>query len=413
MKVLVVAPNISRRMGGEAALPYHCIRELANAGVETFGLTHARVRDELASSDIWRENRFYFVEDAISERTLFKISEHLPNALRETIFDSAINAVTLRRLATRARRVANDLGVDIIHQITPVSPRFPSFMTNMPAPVIIGPMNGNMAYPPALRRDEPITARLAVGVGRGVSDAANAFVPGKRTAARLLVANQRTRAGLPKSVRDKQVETLVENGVDLSLWTTARAARRHPPTFVFVGRLIPLKGVDILLDAFADLEREARLVIIGEGEERARLERRAAESRRAQSIEFVGFQPQSAIREQLSQATALVLPSLRDCGGAVILEAFACRTPAIATDWGGPQDYVTSQTGFLIAPTSRDALVAGLAEAMRQLFDDQDLVRAMGEAARRRVENQFSWTAKAQALLAVYGRVIEERAENR
>ena len=64
MRVLLVAPNISMRMGGEAVIPYHCMRELRALGLDVTALTHARVRDELRASSLWRDGDFHFVEDA-------------------------------------------------------------------------------------------------------------------------------------------------------------------------------------------------------------------------------------------------------------------------------------------------------------------------------------------------------------
>jgi glycosyltransferase involved in cell wall biosynthesis len=409
MRVLIVAPNISMRMGGEAVLPAHCIRELRAEGVEVSALTHARVRDELKTSDLWKDGGFHFVEDAASERALYRLGKRVPAALRDAVFEPAITTITLARLAARARDLARETGADIIHQPTPVSPRLPSFLTNMPAPVIIGPLNGDMSDPPAFRREFSRGSGLAIGFARAISGAANAAFPGKRAAARVLVANPRTGLALPAGIGAARVERLVENGVDLSLWTAPAGPRAVPPTFVFVGRLVWWKGAELLLEAFSGLGREARLLIIGDGEERPRLERFARDRCGGRSIEFLGFRPQAEIRDILGRATALVLPSMRECGGAVILEAFACKTPAIATDWGGPQDYITPQTGFLVAPDGRAGFVRGLTEAMARLCEEPDLARRMGEAARRRVEERFSWRAKAATLIDLYERVLAER----
>jgi glycosyltransferase involved in cell wall biosynthesis len=207
------------------------------------------------------------------------------------------------------------------------------------------------------------------------------------------------------------VTLLTDNGVDLDVWSPSQVARETPPTFVFAGRLIRLKGVDLLIEAFARLQTSARLLIVGDGEERLRLEAlAAARTSVARPIEFAGFRPQTELRDILARASALVLPSLRECGGAVILEAFACRTPAIATAWGGPKDYVTPESGFLVAPDSREDFIRGLTAAMHRLAVDPALVEKMGEAARALVEARFSWSAKARAILAIYEEVVRECA---
>lgn len=406
MKVLIVAPNISMRMGGEAVLPYHLAGALAAAGIKVAALTHARVREELKASSLWRDVHFHFVEDAPAERMLYVIGKRMPGALREMFFETAIGLVTLSRLAKRARTLCLEEKVDLIHQPTPVSPRLPSFLLNMPAPVIIGPLNGNMAYPSAFRREYSRGLDALTGVARTLSDAANAAIPGKRRAQFILVANERTRKGLPKGVRAESVEILVENGVNIETWTPLEITRPERPTFAFVGRLVPLKGVDLLIEAFARLKPNARLLIIGDGDDRPRLEKIVGDRKLDRRVEFFGFRPPSEIRDILANVHALVLPSMRECGGAVILEAFACGTPAIATDWGGPQDYITPETGVLVAPTSRVEFIESLAAAMRRLSEPA-LSTEMGKAARRRVEERFSWGVKAQRFIEIYRRALK------
>lgn len=416
MRVLIVAPNISTRMGGEAVLGYHYIREWQELGLDVTALTHARVREELKQSPIWREGAFHFVEDAGTEHMLYRVTRHAPAAVYDTVFrSSAIQLITLRRLARRARTLAREIRADIIHQPAPVSPQMPSFLHDMPAPVVIGPLNGGMEYPPAFERSHARGTLGAVKLARGVSGALNAAFPGKLSAERILVANERTRDALPKRVDRERVDILAENGVDLDLWSPPPAPAPEVPTFVFVGRLVWWKAVELLIDAFARLETPARLVIVGDGDERTALEARAKTARRSDhAIDFLGFLPQAEIAGVLAKSTALVLPSLRECGGAVVLEAFACRIPAIATDWGGPQDYITAETGILVPPTDEYRFVKGLTEAMARLAADPRGAHVMGEAARRRVEEDFSWAAKARRVLDVYESTLSrKRGETR
>ncbi len=410
MRILIVAPNISMRMGGEAVLPYHYVREFQRAGVDVFALTHARVRDELRQSELWREGAFHFVEDTLAEKSIFAVGKRAPGGVADALFNPMIAMVTMQRLGARARALSREMTFDVVHQPIPVSPQFPSFLTGVDAPVIIGPMNGAMNFPAGFERDYSQGSEISVRAGRALSGVANTLVAGKRSAARILVSNERTRAALPSAIDRSRVGFTTDNGVDLDLWTLPRVDRETPPLFMFVGRLIRLKAVDILIDAFAKLEAPARLVIIGDGPERGRLEAQAARVRNsAQAIEFLGFRPQSDIRDVLARATALVFPSLRDCGGAVIIEAFACRTPVIASDWGGPQDYVTPDTGILVPPTDRASLVDGIAAAVSALAKDPARVSKMGDAARRVVEERYSWKAKAHEMIDLYGRVIAER----
>lgn len=410
MRVLIAASNISTRMGGEAVLPFHIIREMRALGVDCLAVAHARVRKELSESEIWDPEKFHFIEDAFAEKALFRASKLAPPAIRDRVFMSAIAAVTGARIAKAARRISRNEKVDVIHQPTPVSPKFPSFLTRMPAPVVIGPMNGGMTFPPAFAKEYGQGSLWAVKAARMLSGAVNRLIPGKIEAAAILVANERTREALPSVIDPAKVELIVENGVDLALWNVESAGKPENPVFVFVGRLIWLKAVDLLIEAFAELPANARLLIIGDGPERARLTEIAGKSPASARIEFLGFRKQPEIRDIVSAATALVLPSLHECGGAVILEAFACRTAAIATDWGGPREYVTPETGYLISPDSKQGFIDGLAQAMTALAADRALATRMGEAAHEHVVANFSWAAKAKRMVSIYEAAIRNAA---
>ena len=405
MKTLIVASNMSAKMGGEAILPLHYFRELTALGVEAHALLHVRVADELRAHPVWNPDRFHFIDDAPIEKAIFRAGRGLPSTLLDTV---VYPISTMARLAARAGDLAAALGVDVIHQPTPVSPTFPSFMRRAPAPLVIGPMNGGMTFPPALAGAYAGGQDGVTGLARILATGLNAAFPGKKRAARLLVANERTRLALPGRLRDAPVELLSENGVDTDLWRPAPTPPPATPTFVFVGRLVKVKAVDILIDAMAQLEIDAKLVIVGDGELRADLETQAAAKTKPGQVSFVGFLPQAEIATLLHGASALLMSSLRDCGGAVVLEAFASSRPAIAVDWGGPQDYVTPDTGVLLPPTSRQALVDGFAETMTAFAKDPARVARMGAAARDRVETHFTWAAKARRMLEIYESAIAE-----
>jgi len=283
--------------------------------------------------------------------------------------------------------------------------------------VVIGPMNGGMNYPPAFAAHEGRAERLFLGWGRASAAVLNLLMPGKRRAALLLVANERTRQALPAGACPR-VEQLVENGVDLSLWNAPKGsneAREHGAsrctTFVFVGRLIPLKCVDLLLHAFANARQEApmRLWILGDGPERTGLEQLAVELGLHEGgpndtgvAHFAGWLPQAACLKWLVQADSLVLPSVRECGGAVVLEAMALAKPVIAAAWGGPLDYLDPSCGVLVPVSSADDLVTALQAAMVRLAASPALRRRLGEAAAEKVEAEYNWKTKADRIVDLY-----------
>lgn len=246
-------------------------------------------------------------------------------------------------------------------------------------------------------------------------------MPGKKRAALLLVANSRTFDALPAGLC-AQVEKLVENGVDLTVWRP-RDKRKNGADpgvtrFVFVGRLIGLKAVDLLLEAFAIASPQAsmRLMIIGDGEARERLMKQTRElfpqtpvEVDGSSVRFTGWLSQELCAREVCGADCLLMPSVRDCGGAVVLEAMAMAKPVIATAWGGPLDYLDESCGILIEPQSGQALINGFAQAMVRIANSPTERASMGRAGRRKVEAHYDWDVKASQILNFYRQTVRLR----
>jgi glycosyltransferase involved in cell wall biosynthesis len=419
VRVLIVAENASLKFGGEAALPVHYYRILRQRNVPTWLVVHARTRDELSALFPDDQQRIFYVADSLSHRILWRLSKRLPRRLANFTIEFIMRLMTQSAQRKMIRRLVRTHQVSVIHQPIPVSPNEPSMIFGMGVPVIIGPMNGGMDYPPAFRKLQSLPERVALYAFRRLSNALNRLMPGKRKAALLLVANDRTRAALPDGVCARVV-TIVENGVDLSLWKGSNRpddrSFSHAIRFVFVGRLVEWKAVDILLTAFkkAAIEAPMSLSIIGDGVERAALEKLTADigslgqgENEPGKVRFYGWMSQAECAERLRECDALVLPSLRECGGAVVLEAMAMELPVIATAWGGPADYLDPSCGILVEPTSREAFVDGLRLALVRLAKQPEERMAMGKAARSKVLQEFDWNAKVNSVFELYRDVIE------
>ncbi len=279
-------------------------------------------------------------------------------------------------------------------------------------------MNGGMSFPPAFERQSRSirwVGRLA-NLVRSLSGLAHWLMPGKLRAETLLVANERTEQALPAGTRGR-VLTLIENGVDSATWITGELASAPaideqvgPVRFVFVGRLVDWKAVDLLLEAFTRVVRsiDASLEIFGDGPMRAGLTAQASQLGIADRVHFAGWVEQSDCARRLRTTDALVLPSLYECGGAVVLEAMACRLPVVATDWGGPADYLDPTCGILVPPTSRDEFIAGFADAMIRLGRSPALRRQMGMAGLAKVRSGLlNWDVKIDRFLEIYCETIE------
>ena len=417
-RVLIVSEHASAKFGGEAALPLHYFRVLRRRGYDVWLITHARTREEL-SQTFPGEQRIVYVEDTRLHILMWRLSKRLPGQIAyfTTGFVSRFAAQLEQRKLVRS--LVAEHGIDVIHQPMPVSPREPSLMCGFGVPVLIGPMNGGMEYPPAFARSRGFIERWLLRAGRFASWGLNGLLPGKRVAALLLVANERTRRALPPGLRPPVVE-LVENGVDVSLWNAGAVSSQPAPgevavtTFAFLGRLVDWKAVDLLLQAFQRAAQRSaiRLLIIGDGADRTRLQHLAAqlqilalERTDVGRVFFVGWQTQVQCAVELRQADCLVLSSLLECGGAVVLEAMCAGKPVIATAWGGPVDYLDPSCGVLVPADSREGLIQGFADAMIHLAAAPELRQEMGRRGREKALRDFDWEVKVDRVLALYDQV--------
>jgi glycosyltransferase involved in cell wall biosynthesis len=403
-RVLIVAENASTRLGGEAILPYHYFRLLRARRLDAFLIVHERSRDELEMLFADDLDHIRFVKDQALQKLFYRMGRLLPRRIDEATLGLANNMLTqmAQRQAIRALRCEGT----VIHQPIPVSPRFPSILSGLGAPLVVGPLNGGMEYPSSFRHEEGSFSRLLIAVGRSFTDVMNSLFNGKQKAAVILVANQRTRDALPSGLEGRVVE-LPENGVDTTQWLGAAAQpeKASSARFVFMGRLVDWKALDIVLDALK-LVVGAELDVIGDGPQRATWESHALAAGVGDRVRFRGWLRQDECAVFLRGSCALLLPSIYECGGAVVLEAMAMSVPVIATAWGGPLDYLDSNCGILLQPDNRNALVVGFAEGMTRLMESRELCAEMGAAGRARLLAHFDWSKKIDTMLEIYASTL-------
>ena len=166
------------------------------------------------------------------------------------------------------------------------------------------------------------------------------------------------------------------------------------PTVVYVGRLVARKGVDTLVEAFTLLPRrlDARLVIVG-GEpggspESARLAALAEDLDISERVSFAGSRPQEDLRHYYGAADVAVSVPHYEPFGMTPLEAMACATPVVGSRVGGIKTSVADgETGYLVPPREPEAL----AGRVLRLLSDPALQFRVGRAARRRIEEHYTW----------------------
>src|SRR5829696_1375475 len=171
------------------------------------------------------------------------------------------------------------------------------------------------------------------------------------------------------------------------------------PRVLFVGRLAAQKGVSTLVEAAGLLEDpSAQVILVGDGPKRKALECEAKRLGVADRLHFVGFVAHDRVPAVLAHADLLVLPSLYEELGTVLLEAMQAALPIVASKTGGSPDVIEEGVnGLLVPPGEPEAL----AHAIDRLLVDRDLACRLSEGAQERGKD-YDWEVLAERVLAVY-----------
>ena len=181
----------------------------------------------------------------------------------------------------------------------------------------------------------------------------------------------------------------------------------QPPRLLGLGRLVPDKGFDLAVAAFARIAArfpEARLVLAGDGTARPALERQAGDLGLLDRIEFPGWIRPDEIPALLNSSTLVLLPSRwQEAFGLVALQAAQMARPVVATRVGGiPEVVAHGETGLLVEPEDPESL----GQAVAELLANPARAAAMGEVARARAARLFSFTTHAEAYDRLYRRLV-------
>lgn len=208
--------------------------------------------------------------------------------------------------------------------------------------------------------------------------------------------------------------TVIYNAYDPAKFLTAASDSSRPaPTggangravLAFVGRLVDQKGCAFLIEAMPrvlQVHAQAKLLVVGEGPERPKLQELVQRLGLADAVRFLGYVPVSA--GLFKGIDALVVPSIYEPFGIVALEAMACGRPVVASAVGGLREIVEDgKTGLLVKPGRSD----DLSTAIVRLLDTPAILSEMGRAALRRVQERFSPEVALQAYAAEYRQLTQ------
>jgi glycosyltransferase involved in cell wall biosynthesis len=418
LRVLVIAEACNPLWTSVPLVGYNMARALAlRPDYRVTLATHVRNRPELEADPLARRADLHFIDNEYLARPLHRLGLLMRGGASlswtiETALAWPSYMLFEAELFHHFRREFRDGAFDLIHRVTPLTPTIGGPLAGqVDVPMIVGPLNGGLPWPaeyPNLRRQE----REWLVPLRKLYRALPYYRTTYRHLAGVISGSRHTAGEIPTSFKGSRFY-LPENGVDPARfpladdWTPPQGRFR----FVTVGRLVPYKGVDLILDAMANSPklRECELHVVGDGPIRADLEARAKAAGLLGCVRFLGWLPQADLAREVRNSQVFAFPSLREFGGGVVLEAMASCLPSIIVDYGGPAELVNSESGILLPMKPREQLVPLLAAAMESLAGDHVRCRTLGRAAGQRIRAEFLWDVKASRVAEFHRAVLEKR----
>ncbi|MCC7350107.1 MAG: glycosyltransferase family 4 protein [Phycisphaerales bacterium] len=300
---------------------------------------------------------------------------------------------------------------DLVHHVTYARYWMPSAARKLNVPFVWGPVGGAEGVCSQMLRRMDWRTRLKEAF-RSLVRRIFEWQPATRRSihqANLILAGTEQTARRLRELGARRVEVVPMIGCTPTTIIPRRVERSQDEQirFASAGRLLYWKGFDLGLRAFAEAKlKYARYTIIGDGPERRRLMRLAARLGIDRQVEFTGALTRDDCLGRMEQADVLVHPSLHDSGGYVCLEAMCQGKPIICLDVGGPAIQVGDDSGFKIVPGEVKQVIADIATAMRKLAVDDDLCRSMGQSARQRMLEKFTWEHKRDTIEGLYQQVL-------
>lgn len=408
-RVLLSAYQCAPGQGSVSQIGWEWYSRLSRRAPTTL-VTHIRNRKwlEAAGAPLHGSEVIYIDTEWFARRLYAFAKRIFPRSEHSVFLLSSLDFFVFDRQAARLLKPRAQEW-DLIHVVTPVSPSAFSTLSSLGLPVVRGPLNGGLETPanfPEFMRDDKAWLYPVRELGRPLGR----LLGRRRAPAVVLTANAATDRQLTRAERARSYR-MQENAVDprlfpLSEWPAAPTAH-NPLRALFVGRLVPAKALPLLFAAMRGLpaERPVELTVIGDGPLRSDWEADARDL--GTRVRFLGACGPDVISSALAQSHLLCLPSVRESGGAVLLEALCAGRPVLAVNHGGPAEIVTEKCGRLVPASGPEAVIAGLREALVDMFRNPEEWRRRGLNGRiDTIFKRHTWDKQIERALSVYGKVL-------
>lgn len=423
LSLVLVAYQCGPDMGSVSQIGWHWFVHLVRKGHVVTLVTHVRNRPAIESAldsmpDLRPQSQVIYIDTEWLAGPLYRLARRLfPRSEHGVFMVSQLDYFAFDFAAVRSLREMMHGGKkwDLVHIVTPVTTSAPSRLHKLGLPVVRGPLNCGLPVPSGfasvMKQDSMHLAKLRV-----LPKLLDQLLGSLRSCSAILVATRATLAAIPESARSKCVPML-ENAIDPGCFQPGQAplppGQGQPLRLTFVGRLVPVKALPLLLKAMAMVKAEGYEVVLdvaGDGPMRAQWTREAASLGLEGDVQWLGAVAHDQVSRVMARGHLFCLPSVRESGGAVLLEAMACERAVLALNFGGPAEIVDSEVGWLIPAANEQTAVAGMVEALKEAFSHPQALREKACAGRRRVEALHTWDARVKLAESAYQQAMHAHA---
>jgi glycosyltransferase involved in cell wall biosynthesis len=307
-----------------------------------------------------------------------------------------------------ARKLVKKEKFDLVHHLVYVNTWQPTYMAFLGIPFIYGPIGENPRVPYKIIKNygwKTFLRDTIISYARYVSKNFNPLVRKiYHRASRIIVINKEIYFRMPEAIKEK---TYIMPAVGVSLPNIDldnKTSKNNKFIVLYVGRFVYMKAPDIALEAFlkfAEKYNNVELIMIGSGKLEFILKKIIQSSADKHKVKLLEWLDRKEVMEYMRRCDVFLFPTLEG-GGMVVLEAMSCGKPIICMDYGGPKDFVSDECGIKIPLTNRKQIINDLSEALDKLYNDNDLRLKLGRAARKRVEDYYTWDKKVEWMNQVY-----------
>jgi len=300
------------------------------------------------------------------------------------------------------KKLHKEILFDLVHHVTWVSVRQPSFMGGLGIPFVFGPVAGGEVAPFKLRKGYS-ARQWRQDLLRDLVNFIVRIDPFMRytfsTANKIFVTSVGTRNLVPKRYREK---VKIRMAIGMSVKSDSpqvvkgnQTVSTIAPKILYVGRFVGWKGMHIGLRAFKKLKSKiprASLTMVGKGPDERQLRKLADNLDIGDSIDWKSWMAQEELGAVYSSHDLFLFPSLHDSGGLVLLEAMQCGIPVVCLNLGGPGEIVDNSSGLSVDVFGKDidSVANDLAEGIHNIVTQPDYYTKLSDGAKNRV-SAFEW----------------------